>query len=241
MNPDLAEAHVGMGRVHLARDEMKQSETEVRRAIELNPSIPEAYNTLSDILILKGEIKEGYRVAENFYLLDPVNPSYAGNMGMMLFYQGKESEALEHWNKTSDIAPFHTHRFMTEFWITKNDFAKAEEHFSAAKKLRPSSSWVGWMGGFLAAKKGDRDGAINAVREIEITSKVPIRLKPDRQYQICFGDLDSYFELLNRSFDQHGFDYLYPVLCPLFAEARTYPRYHDLIERMRESLWPKRS
>jgi tetratricopeptide (TPR) repeat protein len=102
-------------------------------------------------------------------LLDPRNPSYAGKMGMLLFYQGREKEALEHWNKTMELAPYHTHVYMTEYFLSKHDFASAIKHYDAAKTLRPSHPWVIWMGGYLLAKKGDKEGALNTIRHIRET------------------------------------------------------------------------
>jgi adenylate cyclase len=241
LDPDLAEAHVYMGYVHSFRNELRQEEAEELKALELNPSLPEAYNALSDVLVYKGEIDEAYKVAENFYLLDPINPHYVGFMGMMLFYQGKEREALEHWSKTMELAPFPNHLFMTEYFLSKNDLVKAEEHYAAAKALEPSYPTVLWLGGYIAAKKGDRDEALRVIRRMEEASRGPVTYNFVALVRYALGDLDSYFGSINRAFDLGAFDFLRPVLCPLFGEARADPRYQSLIERMKAAYWSKKA
>jgi len=102
-----------------------------------------------------------------------------------------------------------------------------------AEKLEPTNSWVAWMRGFIAAQTGNRKTALEAIRRIEENWSGALDLNGIGFINYALGDLDSYFTYLNRATDQHLLQYIYPMYCPLFAQARTDPRYRELMERLR--------
>jgi tetratricopeptide (TPR) repeat protein len=149
---------------------------------------------------------------------------------------GKESEALEFWEKTAELAPAGTYRNRTEYHLFKGNFEKAKEFFSMAEKLEPSNSWVAWMRGFIAAQTGDRHAALEAIRKIEENWSGALDLNGIGFIHYALGDLESYFTYLSRAADQHLLQYVYPMYCPLFARARADPRYQELMEKLRKQM-----
>jgi tetratricopeptide (TPR) repeat protein len=164
--------------------------------------------------------------------LDPVRPRYIERVGSFYFYSGRESEALQFWEKTAQLAPAGTYRNMTEYYIFKGNHEKAKELFSMAEKLEPTNSWVAWMRGFIAAQTGDRKTALEAIRKIEENWSGSLDLNGIGFIYYALGDLDSYFTYMNRAADQHLLQYWYPMYCPLFAKGRTDPRYQKLLDKM---------
>jgi adenylate cyclase len=234
LDAELAEAHAILAEINFAIDDMSGSESEVRRAIELNPSLPEAYWILSSVAFLKGDVGEGIKASETCYRLDPLMPLYCSRLGMFYFYLGRESEALAHWEKTAKLAPAATYRGMSEFYLHKGDMVRAKQYHSMAEKLEPSNRWVTWMKGFMAARAGDRQGALEAIKEIENKWFGVVNLNEIGFIHYALGDLDSYFEYVNRATDQHVLQYSWVMYCPLFAKARDDPRYHALLDRTRK-------
>ena len=173
LDPDLAEALAVLAMIHFLEDDIVASETEARRAIELSPSIPEAYYVLSNVALLKGDRDEGIKAAEVAYHLDPVRPRYAERLGRFYFYMGRESEALQFWEKTAELAPAGTYRDMTEYYMFKGNHEEAKKYFSMAEKLEPTNSWVAWMRGFIAAQTGDRNTALQAIGRSRKSGVVP--------------------------------------------------------------------
>jgi TolB-like protein len=237
LDPELAEAHTSLALIDFLEDNVIGSEAEARRAIELNPSIPEAYYMLSNTALVKGDGDEGIKAAETAYRLDPVGPRYVERLGSFYFYLGKESEALEFWEKTIELAPAGTYRNKMEYYMFKGNFEKAKEFFSMAEKLEPNNSWVAWMRGFIAAQTGDRNVAFDAIRKIEENWSGALDLNGIGFIHYALGDSDSYFTYLNRAMDQHLLQYVYPMYCPLFAKARADPRYTELVEKFRKQSW----
>ena len=233
LDPELAEAHAILADLDFALDDVRGSEVEVRRAIELNPSLPEAYWILSSLAFVRGDAEEGIRTSETCYRLDPLMPLYVSRLGMFYFYLGRESEALSHWEKTAQLAPAGTYRTMSEYYLYKGEMEKAKQYHSMAEKLEPTHRWVAWMRGFMAARSGDREGAFKAIKEIENKWFGVVNLNEIGYIYYALGDLDSYFEYINRAMDQHVLQYAWVMYCPLFAKAREDPRYGALLEKFR--------
>jgi tetratricopeptide (TPR) repeat protein len=239
LDPELAEAAVALARIHFAEDNAVASEAEARRALDLNPSLTEAYRILSNVAFLKGDGDEGTRLWQAAYHLDPVRPRYVERLGAWYFYMGRESEALQFWEKTAELAPAGTYRNMTEYHMFKGNHEEAKKHFSMAEKLEPTNSWLVWMRGFIAAQTGDRKTALEAIRKIEENWSGSLDLNGIGFVCYALGDLDSYFTYMNKAMDQHVLNYAYPMYCPLFAQARTDPRYQGLLDKITGILKPK--
>jgi TolB-like protein/Tfp pilus assembly protein PilF len=207
LDPELAEAMTALALIHFLGDDILACENEARRAIELNPSLAEAHRLLSNVASFKGENDEGIRLLETAYRLDPVRPRYVERLGSLYLYMGRENEALQFWERTSKLAPAGTYRNMTEYHLNRGDIAKATELHSMAEKLEPTNPWVTWMKGMIAARKGDREAARQAVRKIEENWSGALDLNGLAFIYYALGDLDSYFTYIKRATDQHLLQY----------------------------------
>jgi TolB-like protein/Tfp pilus assembly protein PilF len=239
LDPDLAEAHAVLSVLLFNEDDMVNAEAEARRAIELNPSLAEAYNALSNVVALRGEAEEAVRLVETYYRLDPITPSNVRDLGMVYFYVGREKEALQHWEKTAQLAPAGTYRVMAEYYLSKGDNEKAKELHAMAEKLEPAHPWVTWMKGFMTAQAGNRDSALQVIRKIEESRTGPLRFNDIAFVYYALGDLDSYFDYLNRAVDHHALNVGYALYCPLFERGRADPRYRAMLQKMRSMFWPE--
>lgn len=236
LDPELAEAAAALALVHFLEDDIVACENEARRAIELNPSLPEAHRMLFNVALIRGDGGEGIRLLETAYHLDPIRPRYVERLGSLYFYMGRESEALQLWEKTAQLAPAGTYRNMTEYYLYKGDVEKARELHLMAEKLEPTNPWVTWMRGFIAAQKGDREAALQAIRKIEENWSGALDLNGLAFVHYALGDLDSYFTYINRVTDQHLMQYVYVMYCPLFAKARADPRYLELMVKLKKQV-----
>lgn len=237
-DPDLAEAHATLSVMLFNEDDLLAAEAEARRAIELNPSLPEAYNALSNVVASKGEAEETVRLIETYYRLDPIRPQYIVDLGTAYFYSGRESEALEHWKKTAELAPAGTYRVMAEYYLWKGDFEKAKQLHSTVEELDPNNPWVSWMRGFIAAQTGDRDTALLTIRKIEESKVGALGLNGIGFIYYALGDLDSYFYYVNRALDLHAVAVFHVMYCPLFAKGRADPRWAAMLEKAKKMFWP---
>ena len=234
LSPELAEAHATLADVDFLEDDLVGSEKEARQAIDLNPSLPEAYDLLSDLAMMKGDVDEGIKAIEAAYRLDPMVPRVVGRLGRFYSSTGRESDALKHWEKTAQLAPADTARTMTEYYLYKGDTEKAKECYSRAVKLEPTNRWALWMRGFIAARTGDKNGALGVIKEIEANWLGATNLNDIAFVHYALGDLDSFFAYINRATDQHTLRFFYPMYSPLFAKAREDPRFQAFLGKIRK-------
>jgi tetratricopeptide (TPR) repeat protein len=233
LDPDLPEAHAVLSEMFFNLDEVADSEAEARRALELNPSLPDAYSMLSELAALRGDPGEMVRQNEAAYRLDPIRPRFITFLGTAYFYVGREQEALEFWKKTEQLAPAGTYRGMTEHYLIKGDLERAKEFCAKAERLEPTNSRPIWMGGVIAAMEGDREKALLTIKKIEDAKMGPIGFNFIAYVYHALGDLDSYFEYMNKALETHMITPSIMMYSPLFAKARNDPRYMDLIEKLR--------
>ncbi len=236
LNPLLAEAHATLAEVDFLEDNVAASEVEARKAVELNPSLSDAHDILSDVAMLRGNPADGIKAIEAAYRLDPVIPRIVGRLGRLYFNTGRTDDALRHWEKTMHLAPADTYRNMTEYYLLQGDFERAREFYSKAEKLEPTNRWVLWMKGYMAARAGDRNGALEVIKEIEGKWLGATNLNDIAFVYYALDDLDSYFAYVNRATDQHTMRYSYVMYSPLFAKAREDPRYLAVLEKIKKMV-----
>ena len=233
LDPELAEVHSSLALLHLNEDDLPGTELEAKRALELNPSLPEAYYVLMDVAGIKGKREEMVRNIETAYRLDPVSLNYIGLLGSQYLWMGREHDALEHMRKTEHLAPVQTYRNMAEYYLTKGDLEKAREMHAKFEKLRPTSPWVIYMGGFIDAVAGHREKALEAIKRIEERKMGAVTYNQVALVYYALGDMDSYFESQNRALEGHTLAAAEVMYSPLLVKSRDDPRYEELVKKLR--------
>jgi serine/threonine-protein kinase len=236
LDPDLPEAHSCLSGLLFDMDDMPGAEAEARKALELNPSLTEPYRCLFELAALRGNEGEMVKQIETAYRLDPLRPHYIWLVGETYLFTGRHQEALEHWKKTEQLAPAEVYRGMTDYYLTKGDIEKAKEFHAKAEKLEPTRPWVMWVRGVIAAREGDRETALLMIKRIEDAKMGPISFNYLAYVYYALGDLDSFFELMYKVIETHALVPLFLMHSPLFAQARTDPRYSVLVRKVREHV-----
>ncbi len=234
LDPNSPEVHSMLSNLLFSEDDVVGSEAEARRALELNPNLPDPYWNLSELAAAKGESEEMVRQIEAAYRLDPIRPDFINRVGLAYLNTGREQDALEFWKKTGQLAPAFAYRGMTEYYIAKGDLEKAKELLAKLEKLDPTTPRVTWMGGVIAAMEGDREKALLAVRKIEDAKMGPVGFNFIAYVYHALGDLDAYFEYMNKALEAHAITASTVMYSPLFAKARADPRYLELVEKFRK-------
>jgi adenylate cyclase len=236
LDHDLPEAHASVSVMLFNEDDMPGMEAEARKALELNPSLPEPYSMLSELAALNGDPGEMVRQIETAYRLDPIRPRFIYLVGTAYLWTGREAEALELWKKTEQLAPAQTYRGMTQYYLIRGDLEKAKEFHAKAEKLEPTRPWLIWMSGVIAAMEGDRERALLAIRKIEDAKVGPVGFNFIGYVYHALGDLDSFFEYMNKALEAHALTPSTMMYSPLFARARVDPRYLELMGKIRRQL-----
>jgi tetratricopeptide (TPR) repeat protein len=121
-----------------------QAEQAYRRAIELDPSLANAFTNLGNLLYRRGEAEE----AEGFYVralkIDPEQPEAFYNLGFMLFERGDVRAAVLNFRRAlkSDPSFADAHFNLAMALAEQGHEREAREHWETYLKLDPESPWA---------------------------------------------------------------------------------------------------
>lgn len=102
LDETLADAHVSLGAV-LAGDEGEAPHRELKRAIELNPNLPQAHNVYALILTGEARLPEALAEIDQARVLDPLSLSINTNRGNILFRMRRYGESADQYRKVLEM------------------------------------------------------------------------------------------------------------------------------------------
>jgi serine/threonine-protein kinase len=96
LDPLLPEAHTAMGTIYRLDRDWAAAEESLRRAIDLNPSLTEAYlDRATGVLFPAGRIAEALREIDRAERVDPLSPAVSHDRALILMGAGRFDEAIE--------------------------------------------------------------------------------------------------------------------------------------------------
>lgn len=235
-NDLLAEAHGEMALLFLTDDESDAASREARRAVELNPSNPEGYRTLAQIAGGVGSIDEAVRLLEDAHRLDPLEPNVVAFLAHSLFYAGRDEEALSFCERFEHLVPFRINAHRVEYYLGKGDEESATTALTEMERLRPDNVWLLTYRGMLAARRREERRArecIEALDQLERNGSLTSFFAGFVHFAL--GNLEAFFDCLDRALEQHSLPVLELRWSPLFSSIRNDPRYSELMRRQRET------
>ena len=106
LDPDLAEAHDFLARIHFSYDwNLDSADREFRNSIKLNSGYPDVHVVFSQFLAMTGRWEESLREARVGVSLDPLNPWFRMELAQRLGWLGRYEEALDELGTVIDSQP----------------------------------------------------------------------------------------------------------------------------------------
>jgi serine/threonine-protein kinase len=106
IDPDLADAYVSLGLIHLFADQKwTAAEDNFHRALALNPNDSAAHHFYVLFLMARGRDREVGEELRRAAELDPLSPVVNLNQGYLAARNGHAAEALQHFQKAQALAP----------------------------------------------------------------------------------------------------------------------------------------
>jgi adenylate cyclase len=235
----LAEAHSVLSGILLGEDETAGAAREAQRAIELNPSLSDPYRWLAQIEAGENHIGEAVRLLEDAYRIDPLDVNILAFLGRAYFYAGREAEALSHWERTQSLVGFRTYQHQTEYYLGRQDYAKAAETLGEMERVRPGSVWVLTYRGILAVQTGDSATAQRYLQTLgELERQGVLTCFFAGFIHFALDDWDAFFQCMERALELRQLPLLELLYSPLYEAVRDDPRYADLLRRQRHTAGP---
>jgi serine/threonine-protein kinase len=230
IDPGLAEAHAALGWVRFFIEwRFAEGLAELRRAQQLSPWNPTAYDLMARVVVYLGQFEEAEKLGRQAVELDPLDYQARTSLARILFTEGKLDEAEASARKAAELQPAAAgnHRWQVFVAIQRGDGEAAlrEAH------LEPNEGYRRFELALAHYTRGDRPAADAALAEL---------IAKDRNflaYQIAEvyawrGETDKAFEWLQVSFDNHDTGTPSLLINPFMRGLRHDPRYNNLLARI---------
>jgi serine/threonine protein kinase/TolB-like protein len=243
LDPNLAEAHASLGQILVNYDyDFKGAERELRRAIELDPKYPSAYQWLSEVYLYMGNSAQALSEINKALELDPLSMVINNNKGRVFEFGGKQDEAIAQYKKTVELFPDaqSLRNNLATDYEAKGMYSEAIEQRLIQLKLFGFSP-ENIKNLQLAFEKDGYKGFVQKQIDIQLDSQKSILEKDKNAYLPGFRiaidyarlqDKDKTFEYLNKAYDQRE-----PQIAELkirlpFNFLRDDPRFKELVKKV---------
>jgi len=178
LDPDLAEAHAAIGQTHIqfAPFDFSTGDLELRRAIELSPSLVIAHYLLGASLLEQGRFDEGLEVLVKARELDPLSPLIARLVAYTYFLKRDYRRALELLRQSYELGPLFTVNAEIEIYISSGALDEAIAELDKAKEQRKDDPTLIYCVGMVFAAQGRRAEALHTIKEMEQMSGASLDL-----------------------------------------------------------------
>ena len=243
LDPNLAEAHASLGQILPSYDfDFKGAERELKRAIELDPKYPSAYQWLSEVYMYVGSNDQALSEINKALELDPLAMVINNNKGRVFDCEGNLDEAIAQYKKTIELFPdfLSPHNNLATDYEAKGMYSEAIEQRLIQFKLIGFSP-ENLKNLQLAFEKDGYKGFVQKQIDIQLDSQRSSLEKDKNAFLPAFRiaidyarlqDKDKTFEYLNKAYDQRE-----PQISELkirlpFIFLRDDPRFKELVKKV---------
>jgi TolB-like protein/cytochrome c-type biogenesis protein CcmH/NrfG len=244
LDPDLAEAHSALACTALLYElDFDLAEREFHRALELNPSYPQAraWYGLFFLQWVAGREREGRDEVLRLLQLDPLSAYANAILSFSDVCCGRVPEAVDHARRGVDLDP----NSYLAYWSLMQALlcnAQYEEAVAAAEQALAISGRHSWALATLVsiyAAWGKPEEARNIYREVEARSAreyvQPSMVAPAAA---AIGDMDQAIAMAQRALTDK--DPLFVMLArtwPAFGQLRSDPRFVEIVRQLGLPNW----
>jgi tetratricopeptide (TPR) repeat protein len=230
-----AEAHtsLGMFKYCFAYD-WAGAETELRRAIALNPSYAEAHHQYGWVLAAQGREDDALVEFKRASELDPLSPFLATDVAHLLTYQGRYEAAKQQCRKALDFDPNSNPECI---WGSDLEAGKFKEAIAEMQKanLQESSPWEVGLLGYCYAASGDRTRAKSMLEELNQMASRGRYVTPvaEAHIYIGLGDRERALDRLEQAYQTGSSMLFWLKVSHIYDPLRSDPRFIELLKKVR--------
>ena len=244
IDPNLAEAHASLGQILTNYEyDLKGAERELKKAIELDPKYPSAYQWLSEVYHCSGNGDQALSEINKALEIDPLSMIINNQKGRVIDFGGKRDEAIAQFKKIIELFPdaASPRNNLADVYEAKALYPEAVEQRLIQIKLLFGVSPENIKDLQLAFEKDGYKGFVKKQIDIQLDSQRSTLEKDKNAYLPAFriaeayariGDKEKAFEYLNKAYDQRE-----PQIAELkirlpLSSLRDDPRFKDLVKRV---------
>jgi len=230
-----AEMYLAFGMIKLCSDwNFAGAEKDLRRALELNPTIGEAHRWYSWYLFLIGHRDEALAEMKRAQEAEPLTPLFCADRGWQYWWMGQNDKAIEEARKALELDPNFNEAFhvLGSAYAEKGMFAEA---ITAHQKLAAVDPDWRWSLTRTYVQAGRKDEARKLLAKFLTEEPKPTGGWAGwflAETYAALGEKDEAFRWLEAAYqERHSFlPWLNDNLA--YAPLRSDPRFQDVVRRM---------
>ena len=232
LDDTLAEAHYALAAIKTWQVwDLSGAEAEWKRAIELNPNLPDARAFYSHYLCIMGRVQEAEPQISRALELDPFNALFQSLYSTVLIYQRRYDDAIARARTALHTAPdspdAHSSLWVALFLkgMYKDAFLEAKANFPGDHEMEEALDRGYAEGGY--------SGAMRRAAELQSERSHKTYISPEAVGELYLqgGEKDLALQWLEKAFEVRDPNMPYLGL-PEYDSLRSDPRFQDLLRRM---------
>lgn len=236
LDETLGEAHCSLGFFRLLYDwNFAEAETQFKRAIELSPNHPNAYDGYGFYLKAVGRQEEAIEQCKKVQQLDPLSPFSHISLGYGYYFARDFDKAIEECHKALEMDKHSTfaYRNLGLAYLQKGEIENAISALSKAVTFSSGGLAFEAYLGFAYASAGKTDEALEVLGNLQEIAKT--RYVSAYNFAIIYlglGRLGETFEWLEKAFEERSGFMPFLNVEPIVDTLRSDDRFKNLIEKI---------
>jgi TolB-like protein/Tfp pilus assembly protein PilF len=237
LDPNLAEAHTAVGKIHNFVDIDNQASIhEFERAIELKPNDATAHHWIgSGPLVNLGRFDEAMAHGKRAVELDPLSQIMNTDYGSIFLYAGKFDEAIGLLRKALDLDPTfgYGNQVLATAYQAKGDLPNAIAQFEKAKQFSDDPVIIAQLAA-AKALAGDKNAAQKTLAELDtIAQQREVVAYARALLYLSLGNKPEALRWLEQGFaERDGGDISAINVDPMLVSLHGDPRFEALVQKV---------
>jgi serine/threonine-protein kinase len=233
LDENLAEAHaaLALANIAFAPSNFQLGDRELRRAIELSPSLALAHGYLAFSLVRQGRLDESLEEILKARELDPLSPIIARQAAMPYYLKRDYSRALELLRQANELGPAFTTTWEIGVYIQNKLFNETLAELEKAKRERKGDPILIYDTGMIYAAQGKRAEALQIIKDLEGISGASLsQAHLIAKIYATLNEKEMALSWLERGLATGAIGVFYKD-DPVWDAIRSDPRFSDLVRR----------
>jgi DNA-binding winged helix-turn-helix (wHTH) protein/TolB-like protein/tetratricopeptide (TPR) repeat protein len=236
LDDSLAEAHTMLGWIKFWFDwDWAGSESEFRRAIDLNPNNADAHRGYAHLLSNTGRHDEALKEVERARELDPVSLITNTLQAQFLHFAGRDDEAVRRFEKTFELDPnfWVAHLNLAYVLIHKKMYGPALTELAKAREQSGGNTQTISLTGYVLALSGEHKRARGVLEELRRLSGQ--RYVPPYSLALVhhgLGEREEALGWLERAYEERDVMLTFLAVDRKWDALRSERRFVSLLEQM---------
>jgi TolB-like protein/DNA-binding winged helix-turn-helix (wHTH) protein len=234
LDENLAAAHAALGQAYtlFTPSNFSPGDRELRRAIELSPSLAVAHHYLGVSLVRQGRLDEGSEELLKARELDPLSSIIARAVGLPYYLKRDYGRALELLRQANELGPAFTTVWEIGVYTHNQLFDEALAGLEKAKQDRKGDPLLIYSTGMVYAAQGRRAEALQIIKELgEMSGASLSQAHWIAKIHAALNEKELALTWLERSLAAGAIGAFFKDE-PVWDPIRSDPRFVDLVRRM---------